>query len=89
MLLLHPAQLGVAVLVGHGLHDVEGEGADLFDGVDRDLVLKSTVPSFFQEVIVDFSSAKQNLVVLYDYSEDKCYQLLARGQIIILYFQHV
>ena len=71
VLLLHPAQLGIAVLVSHALHHVEGEGADLLDGVDGNLVLKSTVPSLFQEVIVHFTRAKEDLKVFYNCSLEK------------------
>ena len=51
--LLHPEQLGVAVLVGDLLHDVEGEGADLLDRVDRDLVLQAPVPPLFDQIVVN------------------------------------
>ena len=43
------------------LHDVEGEGADLLEGVDGDLVLQASVPPLLQEVIVDFAGADENL----------------------------
>ena len=43
------------------LHDVEGEGADLLEGVDGDLVLQAPVAPLLQEVIVDFASADENL----------------------------
>ena len=50
---LDEAELGVAVGVGDLLHDVEGEGADLLDGVDGDLVLQAQVPPLLQQVVVD------------------------------------
>ena len=59
--LLHPEQLGVAVLVGDLLHDVEGEGADLLEGVDGDLVLQPAVPPLLQQVIVHLARADQDL----------------------------
>ena len=43
------------------LHDVEGEGADLLEGVDGDLVLQAPVAPLLQKVIVDFASADENL----------------------------
>ena len=43
------------------LHDVEGEGADLLEGVDGDLVLQALVAPLLDEVIVDFASADENL----------------------------
>ena len=45
----------------HMLHDIEGEGADLLDSVDGNLVLKASVSPLFQQVVVDFPGAKQNL----------------------------
>ena len=45
----------------HLLHDIEGEGTDLLDGVDGNLVLKASVSPLFQQVVVDFPGAKQNL----------------------------
>ena len=64
VLLLHPAQLSVAVLVSHALHYVEWEGADLLDSVDGNLILKSSISSLLQEVIVDLTRAEKNLVEL-------------------------
>ena len=43
------------------LHDVEGEGADLLEGVDGNLVLQALVAPLLDEVIVDFASADENL----------------------------
>ena len=43
------------------LHDVEGEGADLLEGVDGDLVLQTSVAPLLQEVIVNFARADENL----------------------------
>ena len=43
------------------LHDVEGEGTDLLEGVDGDLVLQALVAPLLDEVIVDFASADENL----------------------------
>ena len=43
------------------LHDVEGEGADLLEGVDGDLVLQAPVAPLLDEVIVDFAGADENL----------------------------
>jgi len=62
VLLLHPAQLGIAVLVSYTLHDVEGEGADLLDSVDGNLVLQSSVSSFLQEVVVDLTRTEKYLL---------------------------
>ena len=42
-------------------HDVEGEGADLLEGVDGDLVLQASVAPLLDEVIVDFAGADENL----------------------------
>ena len=57
--LLHPEQLGVAVLVGDLLHDVEGEGADLLDRMDRDLVLQASVPPLFDQIVVNLKIFSQ------------------------------
>ena len=43
------------------LHDVEGEGADLLEGVDGDLVVEAAVAPLLEEVIVDFTGADENL----------------------------
>ena len=43
------------------LHDVEGEGADLLEGVDGDLVLQPAVPPLLQQVIVHLARADQDL----------------------------
>ena len=74
--LLDPAQLGVTVMLrhlqdnmttgnfsaaSHLLHDIKWEGADLFNGVDGNLVLQASVSPLFYQVVVDFTSAKQNL----------------------------
>lgn len=64
MLLLHPAQLGITVLVSNALHDVEWEGADLFDGVNGNLVFKSTISSLLKKVVVDLAGAEQDLEVV-------------------------
>ena len=75
MLLLDPAQLGVAIMLGHLnttlepqvsrhshlLHHIKWEGADLLDGVNGNLVLEASVSPLFQKVVEDFPSAKQNL----------------------------
>ena len=66
--LLHPEQLGVAVLVGNLLHDVEGEGADLLDRVDRGLVLQASVPPLFDQIVVNlkiFSKYTINIFLVY------------------------
>ena len=43
------------------LHDVKGEGADLLEGVDGDLVVEAAVAPLLEEVIVDFTGADENL----------------------------
>ena len=60
--LLHPAKLRVAVLVGHLLHDVEGEGGDLLDGVDGNLVLQAGLPPRLDQVVVDLAGTEQDLL---------------------------
>ena len=50
-----------ALAKAHLLHDVEGEGADLLEGVDGDLVLQSAVPPLLQQVIVHLARADQDL----------------------------
>jgi hypothetical protein len=44
--------IGVVCLVGNPLDDIEGEGADLLDGVDGDLVLEAALPPFLYQVVV-------------------------------------
>ena len=43
------------------LHHVKGEGADLLDGVDGNLVLQSFVPPLLDQVIIHFSSTDEHL----------------------------
>ena len=50
-----------ALVKVHLLHDVEGEGADLLEGVDGDLVLQPAVPPLLQQVIVHLARADQDL----------------------------
>ena len=59
--LLDPAQAGVAIVVSDPLEQVEGEGADLLQGVDGDLVLETSFSPGFGQVVVDFASADQHL----------------------------
>ena len=54
----HFVEMGIKLYL---LHDIEGEGADLLEGVDGDLVLQAPVAPLLQEVIVDFASADENL----------------------------
>ncbi len=42
----------VVCLVGNPLDDIEGEGADLLDGVDGDLVLEAALPPLLYQVVV-------------------------------------
>ena len=63
--LLHPEQLGVAVLVSDLLHDVEGEGADLLDRVDRDLVLQAPVPPLFDQIVVNLKIFSQYTIIIF------------------------
>ena len=46
------------------LHDVEGEGADLLDGVNSNLVLQTPVPPLLHQLVVDLASAEQHLANL-------------------------
>ena len=39
-------------LIGDSLHDIEGEGADLLNGVDGNLVLQAAVPPLLYQVVV-------------------------------------
>jgi hypothetical protein len=43
------------------LHDVEGEGTDLLDGVDGNLVIHSFLPPLLDKVIVHLPSAEKHL----------------------------
>ena len=62
VLLLHEAQLSVAVGVRNLLHDVEGEGADLLNGVDCNLVFKAGVLPLLKQVVVHLASAEEDLL---------------------------
>ena len=44
------------------LHDVEGEGADLLDGVDGNLVLKASVLPLLQQIVVHLAGAEKDLL---------------------------
>ncbi len=44
--------IGVVCLVGNPLDDIKGEGADLLDGVDGDLVLEAALPPLLYQVVV-------------------------------------
>ena len=53
MFLLDKHQLRLWVLPALGLEEVEGEGADLLNGGDGNLLLQRGSPSGLQQVIVD------------------------------------
>jgi len=55
-------QLCIAVLVSDCLDNVEWERADLLDGVDGDLVLQTSVTAALHQVVVNFSSAENDLL---------------------------
>ena len=61
VLLLHPAQLRVAVRVSYLLHQIKGEGADLLDGVDGNLVIQAPLLPLLDKIIVHLASAEENL----------------------------
>jgi len=44
--------IDVVCLIGNPLDDIEGEGADLLDGVDGDLVLQAALPPLLDQVVV-------------------------------------
>ena len=44
------------------LHDVEGEGADLLNGVNGNLVLKAGILPLLQEVVVHLAGAEEDLL---------------------------
>ena len=44
------------------LHDVEGEGADLLNGVNCNLVLKAGILPLLQQVVVHLASAEEDLL---------------------------
>ena len=44
------------------LHDIEGEGRDLFDGVDSNFVVKASLASLLQQVVVNLAGAEKNLL---------------------------
>jgi hypothetical protein len=62
VLLLDEAELSVAVFVCHLLHQVKGEGANLFDCVDSNLVLETSFTSSLDQVVVNLTSAEQYLL---------------------------
>ena len=62
VLLLHPDQLCVAVLVCHVLHNIEGEGRYLLDGVNCNFVLESALLPCLDEVVVHLSGAEEHLL---------------------------
>ncbi len=47
--------INVACLVGDPFHDIEGEGTNLLDGVDSDLILEATLPPLLHQVVVDLT----------------------------------
>ena len=44
------------------LHDVKGEGADLLDSVDGNLVLKASVLPLLQQIVVHLAGAEEDLL---------------------------
>jgi hypothetical protein len=47
--------ISVACLIGDPFHDIEGEGTNLLDGVDSDLILEATLPPLLHQVVVDLT----------------------------------
>ena len=45
-------------------HDVKWEGADLFNGVNGNFVLQSTISSLLDEVIVDLACTEEDFADL-------------------------